>query len=440
MLKKVNEFLTSKGLDVAGIGREELLAAFAQEMSAGLSGGESSLAMIPSFISIEREIKIDQPVVVLDAGGTNVRTAVVSVNKQGSVDIADFRKCAMPGTECELNRDQFFDAFADFVAPNLKQSSVIGFCFSYPAEVTPDGDARLLFWSKQIDVPSVVNTMIGAGLKESLKKRDCRNVKVIILNDTVATLLAGKSMEITRDYSAYVGYILGTGTNTAYIESNRNITKRSDLEPSGAMAINVESGGFNKIGQCRFDEILDQHTNDPGVYTFEKMISGAYLGSLGSVVLIEAARAGFFSDTAESRIMCWAGCNNKEWQPVSNKHLDDFCGNAADHDNPFMSLEFTQSDKKIIKALCTPVYERAAVLAAVNIASAVIKTGAGKNQLSPVCVNINGSTYYKTRTADFQNRVQLELKTLLDKHHIAYELIKLEDSPLIGAAVAGLMV
>ena len=439
MIDQVNKFLKSNGLDVAGIDRDDLLKIFDEEMTAGLKGEPSSLAMIPSFVSIDKEVNVNKPVVVLDAGGTNLRTAVVSMDDRGVVNIGEFSKRAMPGTEGELDKDQFFTAFADFVLPNLVQVDTIGFCFSYAAEITPDCDARLLYWSKQIEVPSVVNTMIGSGLTACLAGRGCE-CKVIILNDTVATLLAGKSMGLTRGYSAYVGFILGTGTNTAYVESNCNITRRSDLDSTGSMAINVESGGFNNIKQSNFDKLLDRRTNDTGSYTFEKMISGGYLGSLGTVVMSEAVKAGMFSKSAATFIMGRMGSGDAAWQPFSNKQLDDFCGGSPADDNPFLNPAFSNKDKDMVKALCTPVYERAAVLAAVNIASAIIKTGAGKDPESPVCVNVDGSTYYRTLTADFQQRVQSELKSILQPRNLSYELVRVDDSPVIGAAVAALMV
>ncbi|MDA3923398.1 MAG: hexokinase [Kiritimatiellae bacterium] len=439
MLDRINDFLKFNGLDVAGIDREELLRTFDQEMTAGLKGEASSLAMIPSFISIDKKVRINQPVVVLDAGGTNLRTAVVEMNEKGVCNIGEFKKRSMPGTEEELNNDEFFKAFADFVTPNLTVSNpTVGFCFSYAAEITPDCDAKLLYWSKQIMAPGIVGELVGRGLSNELEKENISR-RFIILNDTVATLLAGKSSGVSHSYSAYVGFILGTGTNTAYVESNANITKRSDLQVGGSMVINVESGGFKNIKQCRFDTLLDQRTNDPGSYTFEKMISGAYLGLLGSVVLIESAKAGLFSAAAAERILGWDG-EGGNWQPVANADLDDFCGDKPDDDNPFLDPSFSDADREIVKALCTPVYERAAVLAAVNIASAIIKTGAGKDQKSPVCVNVDGSTYYKTLAADFQQRVQNELKDLLENRDIAYELVRVDDSPVIGAAVAGLMV
>lgn len=439
MIEKVNAFLNENGLDVTAVDREKLLAAFDAEMTAGLAGEESSLAMIPSFISIDRDVKTDTPVVVLDAGGTNLRTAVVKVEESGKVNISEFNKRSMPGTESELDNDQFFKAFADFVEPNLSTpNDTIGLCFSYAAEITPQCDAQLKYWSKQIQAPGIVGQLVGVGLSSELEKRGYTR-RFVILNDTVATLLAGKSTGVSHNYSAYVGFILGTGTNTAYVEHNDNITKRSDLQPGGSMVINVESGGFKNIEQCHFDKLLDQRTNDPGCYTFEKMISGAYLGHLSTIVLIEAAKKGFFSKDATDRIMSWEGPDG-EWQPVPNKMMDDFCGDKTCENNLFLSSAFSDADRELVKALCTPVYERAAVLAAVNIASAIVKTGAGKDSSSPVCVNVDGSTYYRTLTADFQNRVQNELKDLLEKRGLSYDLIQVDDSPVIGAAVAGLMV
>jgi len=437
MIDKVDQFLKSRGLDVNAIDRERLLDAFASEMESGLKGAPSSLAMIPSFISLDRSVRTDVPVVVLDAGGTNLRTAVVTANAQGEIAIGEFSKRSMPGSDQEMSRDEFFEAFADFVAPNLVHSDTIGFCFSYAAEITPECDARLLYWSKQIAVPSVVNTMIGAGLHEHLAQRGLDR-RIVILNDTVAALLAGRSRGLTRDYSAYIGFILGTGTNTAYVESNRNITKRSDLDPNGRMAINVESGGFKNIEQCDFDRELDKRTNDPGAYTFEKMISGRYLGSLGTLVLLAAAEEGFFSDAGAQRLR-ELDCANSEWNPLSNKELDDFCGGASSSDNIFMESAFTSQDRALVKALCTPVYERASVLAAVNIAAAIIKSGCGNDPSRPVCVNVDGSTYYRTLTIDFEERVKSELRELMDARGLHYELVKVDDSPVIGAAIAGLM-
>ena len=423
-------FLKENGLDVEKIDRVALLATFIEEMDAGLAGKHSSLMMIPSFITIDKRVKTHTPVVVLDAGGTNLRAAVVTIDGSGKASIGSFLKRPMPGTSGELSAEAFYDAFADFLMPVIATSETIGFCFSYPAEITPTCDAKLICWTKQIEVPSVVGTLIGSGLQDQLAKRGFKR-KAVILNDTVATLLAGKSAGVAKAYSAYVGFILGTGTNTAYVEHNANITKRSDLNSRESQVINVESGGFSRVTQSAFDQAMDAQTHDCGHYVFEKMISGAYLGRIGFEVLKAAAKNNLFSAAAVVTI--------QTWDKLSNMDLDAFCGDKPQANNPFMVESFSVADRNTVKQLCTPVYARAAVLTAINLASAILKTGEGKDPQHPVCVNVDGSTYYKTLTADFQNRVQHELAALLKPRGIAYDLIKVDESPVIGAAVAGLM-
>ena len=178
----VSTFLKENGLDVEEIDRAALLASFIEEMDAGLAGKHSSLMMIPSFITIDKSVKTDKPVVVLDAGGTNLRAAVVTIDASGNASIGSFFKRPMPGTREELSAEAFYEAFADFLMPIIATSDTIGFCFSYPAEITPDCDAKLIYWTKQIKVPAVVGTLIGSGLQEQLAKRGFKR-KAIILND-----------------------------------------------------------------------------------------------------------------------------------------------------------------------------------------------------------------------------------------------------------------
>jgi hexokinase len=428
-MSRTQPFLKSHGFDIEAIDVAEMLGAFEREMVAGLDGRPGSLPMIPAYISIDRPVPVGQPVIVIDAGGTNLRVATVCFDSLGRPTIEDLAKHRMPGTAGVVTADAFYEALAAFLDPVVGKSDSIGFCFSYPAEITADCDARLLRWTKQVQVPSVVGTMVGAGLLSHLAKRGHRR-RVTVLNDTVATLLAGKSAGIVRHYSAYVGFILGTGTNTAFVEHHAHIGKVKGLSPTGTMAINVESGSFGLAPRSRFDEILDATTGDPGTYTFEKMISGAYLGGVGLTILQAAARAGLFSAPAAHGLLAW--------QSLANKDLDDFCANPFIENGPFAALQLSADDRRTAMELGAQVYIRAALFAAVNIAAAVIKTGAGRDPLHPVGVMIDGSTYYRTLTAGLRSRVEEHLRRILGGRGIAYDLLNVDNAPIIGAAVAGL--
>ena len=426
------EFLESNGLATAALDRAALVATFQKEMEAGLAGRPSSLKMIPTYTSPYGEIKKDTPVTVLDAGGTNLRGATVTIPSSGEILIENKEKGEMPGAKSYVSQEDFYAVLTGHVnrcRPFAKDPAV-GFCFSYPAEASADGDAKLLVWTKQIQAPEIVGQWVGA---ELAKRLDPKPSKIQVVNDTVATLLAGKATEKPgQKFSAYLGFILGTGTNVAYIEKNCNIPKLAN-PPEGAMAINTESGGFNKIAQSAFDEAMDKKTSDCGSQRFEKMIAGAYLGKIGLEVFKAAARAGFFSDAARDAVQGLGALESYD--------LDNFCAKYDNgKPNPLDKVFADEADRAMARRLATPVFERAAILTAVHLAAFIIKTGGGTDPSAPVCVCIDGSTYYKTRVVSFPEIVKRELDAMLGPRNISFALtVCPDDAPMIGAAVAALL-
>ena len=85
MKTRAEEFLKRHGLTVDGIDREGLLKNFAVQMADGLAGRKSSLMMIPSFVSPDNPVKTGTPVVVLDAGGTNLRVVCAPLQRTATV-------------------------------------------------------------------------------------------------------------------------------------------------------------------------------------------------------------------------------------------------------------------------------------------------------------------------------------------------------------------
>ncbi len=424
--EKALRFLAANGLEAAGTNPEAILQKFLQEMTEGLAGRKSSLAMIPTFITIDKPVPPSRLVIVVDAGGTNLRVATIKFDENGIPTIDNFSQHDMPGSQREVGKDEFFNLFVEHLLPVAGLADSIGLCFSYAAEITPDRDGRLLTWTKEIKAPEVIGEFIGKNIAERLKDRGFDR-EFTLLNDTVAALLAGKSVGGSRRYDSYVGFILGTGTNTSYVEKNVNIAKRDDLNRKDAQAINVESGNFAGAPQGPLDLAFDRTTANPGAYTFEKMISGAYLGGLCLNVLKAAAGKGLFSGSGERTISAL--------EELSTIQVDAFLRNPfSGETQPLDPLP--GEDKELILRLFSGVVERAALLAAINISAAVLKSGGGKSPLHPVCVNAEGSTFYKTK--DFRFRVEEHLRKILGPRDIFYELIRVDDSPLIGAAVAGL--
>jgi cysteine synthase A len=71
-----------------------------------------------------------------------------------------------------------------------------------------------------------------------------------------------------------------------------------------------------------------------------------------------------------------------------------------------------------------------------NLAAAVLKCGGG-TPLHPVCVTIDGTTYYKT--AGLKSRVEAELRALLQTRDAWYDLAHVDNAPMIGAAAGALI-
>jgi len=428
-MKTPEEFLAENGFTVAAeIDRQGLITAFLSEMEKGLKGEESSLMMIPTYVGVDGRIPTGSSAIVLDAGGTNFRGGIVSIPPK----ITDKQNQPMPGTKGEVGVDAFYDAFAGEVRRLVGKASVdkIGWCFSYPAEATPDLDARLVRWTKNIEAPGIVGQYVG---KELLKRTGGKSVAIV--NDTVATLLAAKAVEGDSTYSSYLGFILGTGTNTAYVEKNANITKLKGLDPNGTMIINAESGGFNKIERSTFDKLADQKTGNPGFNFLEKMIAGAFLGGVGLEIYKAAAKAGLFSAKAASAISGLGALETMDF--------DNFCASFVKEGrvNVLDGIFADPDDARMARRLGTPVFERAAVLTAIHLAAFCIKSGEGADASAPIAINADGSTYYKTRAIPFAETVKKELDDMLVKRRNIHYCItpQVDDAPMVGAGIAAML-
>ena len=417
-------------MDYLDVDFDSNLAAFLDQMDRGLVGDESTLEMIPTFLSAVNQVPTGKHVIVADAGGTNFRVATVCFDESNNPVIENLEKFMMPGIERELSRTEFFEAMANYFRNVLSISEQIGFCFSYPAEMLPSKDGRLVRLSKEIKAPEVVGQMIGENLTEKIVSMGLGSKKgVVLLNDTVATLLAGVGHK-NRSFSSYIGFILGTGTNTSYIEQTANISKQDGLASDGNMIINVESGGMGKVHSGKLDAAFDESTTNPGVHTFEKMISGAYLGPLVLLTMQQCAGDGLVSAETAKALKNLCGLETKDLSdfmcyPYGNNPLAKSCAKGE------------ENDVQILYAIADRMVERAAKLTAINLSAMAIKTGEGTDPTQPICIVADGTTFYHMKS--LRARVEFYLKNNLeDQRGIYTEIISVENAPVIGAAIAGL--
>ena len=428
MKRQVEEFLNRHNLNADEISMDALCDLFLNEMKAGLAGKPSSLAMIPSFCSPEAVPKEGEQVIVIDAGGTNFRTCLVTFDHDLNPVISDFKRCRMPGIDREVSAKEFFSIIADETERLIDKSDRIGFCFSYAATILPDHDGIPECFSKEIKASEVLGKHLGKELLKELASRghDVSKKKVLILNDTVATLLAGQAKNARGSYDGCIGFILGTGTNTAYIEKMENITK---LDPSiprvGSQIINVESGCLN-ICLGDLDRRFLNTTKDPDLYGFEKMISGVYLGPLAYLVISQAVEEGLFSDSFKAKFVELKGLNTIEMNDFFMEEGGDILGAVASD----------EEDNDTFSEILGSFIARAAKLTAANLASAVLITDFGKDEDHPVLINADGSTFHLT--AFLKSYTTEYLDAFLAEKGRRAVITQIENSPTIGSAIGAL--
>lgn len=429
-MKSVDPFLKECGMHPDCVEMHACVADFLAEMEEGLAGPDSSLRMIPTHIQAAGHIPFDEPVIAIDAGGTYFRVATVQFHPRKGVQIKDRLQHAMPGTQGAVGKVEFFRTIVHYLEPVLDRSESIGFVFSYPSEILPNRDGRLIRFCKEVQAPDLEGELIGAGLNETLRALGKAEKRIVILNDTVATLLAGRSSSDGRAYDSYVGFILGTGSNCCYVERNDRITKRNDLDPAASQIVNVESGAFSRAPCGIADQRLDRQSSDPGHYTFEKMFSGAYFGQLVLLTLQLAGEKGLFA-AALSDIL--RSLTSLSTQSVNDLLQDQFMGDPW----PRVLAEASVADREIMLVLIHRLIQRAAKLTAANLAAVILKDGRGKEVTRPICVTAEGTTFYQLQ--GLRAQVEVYLHDFLRGDRLRYYVIQsVEDATLLGAAVAAL--
>jgi hexokinase len=354
------------------------------------------------------------------------------------------RKTSMPGTKGHTGVRQFFDEIAGAALPLLNDAKVegIGFTFSYPMEITADADGILLAFSKEVDAPDVIGQKIGKGLRDALAGKGCKyDGPIVMLNDTVATLLSGivsvpADGEAVRTKNAYgfpggpvIGFILGTGFNTAYPETS--IPKIGFESPSSPQIVVSETGNFNIRFRGRLDMEYDATTKNPGAYTLEKAAAGAYLGPLTLHILKQAIR---------DKILCFRKSDELLTMPyLETRILNEFTHAPLAAEGPLGSLFGTDEGDAlaVVQYLTSIVTERGALFSAAVLAATVERMRPDYEPYSPVRIAVEGTTYliYKGMRRSLESWLH---RMLFREKPRPYIISPIEQASLFGAAVAAL--
>lgn len=380
------DFITAGGLTATGEDFTRWVRGFKEEMAAGLAGEPSSLRMIPTYLSAEALPRKGERVIVLDAGGTNLRVALMEFGPQGPQETY-FQTVPMLGTQGRLTVEEFYDQLAQLVAPIAEQSRHIGFCFSFPCEILPDLDGKVLHFDKEVDITGAAGSILGQGLRAALERRGLpHDHRMVVINDTVAAMLGAMAQSVGGP-GAYMGFILGTGTNICASFPNEDIKKLPALGARpGTTIINLESGGFDKLERSAVDQAFDATTANPGDQVLEKLISGAYQGPMVLAYLRKANEAGVFTPAGGDKIgdiprLTAKAISEFLLAPQAPGDLSDATGDPA--------------DREAVMAILDAFFRRAARLTAATLCAVLDATGQAGDPQRPVNIAAEGTTFYK---------------------------------------------
>ena len=425
---RAEAFLRKHGMFSAQIELSPALDAFEREMDAGLSGDSSSLMMIPAYLSGAAKIR-NRTALVLDAGGTNLRAAQVSFDENAVPTVAGFSKIPVPGSKVPLTAEQFYDALAEALVPIADGSDCVGFCFSFPMDILPNREGRVIAVNKEVRVSNIEGSLIGECVNAALARRGIAPKKFVLLNDTVATLLCGMLSPDAGSYDGYIGYILGTGTNACYVEKAAAIKKVPGLTED--MIINMESGCYDGFVQGTFDRALDAASEKVGDHKMEKMISGAYQGDLIYRTICGAVEESLFS---EKFAAAFASLST-----ISMMEISDYCTDPEGNNTlARVAMAGTAEDRDLLYALVDDSFERSTRITAINFAAIARKTDSGKSAEHPLCVAAEGTTFFKAPLfrPKLERYLQDWVRDGLNRH---ISIVKAEDATLYGSAVAALI-
>lgn len=378
-----------------------IIADFKDELDSCIrTGNKRMLKCLPSFVeSLPKGTEAGE-FVVIDLGGTNLRVGLCTL--QGCHQFEQQHDTfEVPDAIKSGSGHKLFDFIAEkvlaFVSNLPLKPYDVGFTFSFPVEQNGLSHGKLIQFNKAYDCHDIVGHDVVQLLQERFDKLLPGRLTIrSLVNDTVGTFVAhGYINPSTR-----MGVILGTGTNAAYFDT-LNGTR---------MIINIEWGGFgdsvsvdkNSLPLTPVDVEIDAESENKGRQTFEKMVSGMYLGEQFRRCALDFLTLGY--ETPYS---------------LDTKYLTDIelvlkNGLAAGTVQMLNQLALTilERSAKLAAALITAVYQRA-------------------RDSSPFVAAIDGSLYTKNPT--YKEMISKAVQQYTQSDELVIEASKGE--PLVGSGI-----
>lgn len=402
------ESIMSEYREILGMPKVKLEAvrsAMVDQMEKGLEGAPGGLMMLPSFVDVLPNGTEQGEYYAIDLGGTNLRVMWVKLSAQpGIIDDEDIQEWPIPPECFDTDNSLLLDWVAECSLQVISRHSklqdqhqqsnpsptiTIGFCFSFACKQTSINNGELLLWTKNFKGQGLLGKNVVAALIDAFTARGVAIEVPVLVNDTVATLVA---LCYTEPRAA-AGIILGTGTNCAYLESISRFNSHVAPLPEsylprgshGLMVVNTEWGDLSIdpqiLERCEEDLWVDCASTNPGHGLFEKLISGLYLGEIvRRIVLKLAEHADFFGSSISlphrhhlfgSPLSQSDSFDSASLAAIDQDDSKDLSITARILESSFGVKRVPRRQLTMVQELCRLVSRRSALLCAAGIAAVV---------------------------------------------------------------------
>ncbi len=352
-----------------------------QRLREGLRSDGREIPAKPSFLAPPtRTAGASERVMVVEWGGTHLRVASTRGDQ-----VEQVTSCRPQ--ELSSKAELLFEWQVEQLKRLGAEGQRLGYIFTFPAHFTPEGDATIDSWGKEVSFPELLGQKVGELLRSTAERQGLRLGELTVLDDSVAALLAGAARG-----GASMGVIAGTGTNIAAFFDGRTAPKLKALDWEGPMALSLETDRYRPPHLTPWDDQLDRMSISPGQSRYEKAVGGRYLPELFKLILPHSRR-----------------------RPRTGEEL------AA------VLADGSEEERAVARAL----YDRSADLVAAGLAA----VAAVRGDREPTSVQAEGSMF---KVPGYLERVQLQANRLIGGAPNLTIEAPIEQLNLLGALLATL--
>ncbi|CAN9506973.1 unnamed protein product [Ophioblennius macclurei] len=429
--KKVDRFLHKMRLSDEQL--RDISARFQAEMKKGLSAESNAAAavkMLPTHVCSTPDGTEKGQFLALDLGGSKFKVLQVKVRedkgvKKGGVEIEEktypIPKEVLNGKGTELF-DHVSESLKDFLHEkniNLKKKYPLAFTFSFACEQPALDQGFLIGGTKDYRLRGLQGKDVVDSLRQAIKKTGGMDVEILaMVSDTVATMMTCGF----DDQNCEVGVIIGTGTNACYMEQLSHVDLVEGDE--GQMCVNTEWGAFGDDGALddyitEFDRDVHACSINPGKQTFEKLVSGMYLGELVRLVVLKMAKDGLLFDGCVTNALRTKG-------KITTAHvaaMEEYKTGLKNTREVLESLNLSPSadDCLAVQHISTIVSFRSSNLVAAGLTAILTRIQKTRNRRElRITIGLDG-TVYKTHP-QYPKRLHKVVRRLLPECHIRFVL------------------